>query len=647
MVKTNRPYYSKPGYRKDIDGLRAIAVILVVLFHLKLKAASAGFLGVDIFFIISGYLITSHIYNDIILDQFSFRNFYLKRVKRLLPALVFMLAFSTATAYMLLIHEDLENYAKSLIATIKWLSNFYFWRQIKIGYFSTDASVLPLLHTWSLGVEEQFYILWPILLLLFSHFFHKKSYIQIATVTLSLISFTLYLSFSKHTGFVFYSPFTRAFELLSGCLLALNKPIAIKKKWNALIFSYIGIAIIIISACFLQPSNFPSSLILLIIFGTSLVIISNQHKQLTYSLLQLSPIVFLGRISYSLYLWHWPIIAYLNYLGIKLHAPLILLSSIAIATLSYKLIETPFRARYVFNLKKSLLIFWFIPLLCAILFLKLAKLDNNFGYNSINKTANLDIKNQYFGAIKANTNCHSDSPNILGSRKDCTIGYLPAKHTSVLITGDSHAMSYTGMLNVFLKEKKLKAFVATESSTPFLILKQKNSKFEKRVSARAKIITKLITNHNYQYAIMAADWDAPGYHFFKNKKMLYSDLKRTIQLLLKKHIEPVIMLDFPPIFNLPVACGATKVSVQACQNSIVKILSLQGQTRLLIKNLKNQFPTLIVIDPFRVICTHMICRSIIGQTPLYFTNKLNSHLNFSGSSLLGHIYLRRYGNPLP
>jgi len=163
------------SYRRDIDGLRAIAVLFVFFYHSQVNLVSAGFIGVDIFFVISGYLITSHIYENLNNKTFSFKTFYVKRMRRILPALLMVLFMTTIIAYFVLLPEDLKNYTHSLVATICSISNFYFWKFIHIGYFSTDATKLPLLHTWSLGVEEQFYILWPLIIFLLAlKLFRKK-----------------------------------------------------------------------------------------------------------------------------------------------------------------------------------------------------------------------------------------------------------------------------------------------------------------------------------------------------------------------------------------------------------------------------------------------------------------------------------------
>lgn len=152
------------AYRRDIDGLRAISILFVVFYHLKFSWMPSGFVGVDIFFVISGFLITAHLLKDINNACFSLKNFYLKRARRILPALIVVLFSTSIAAYFLFLPNDLKSFAHSLLATLGFSSNLYFWKSINLGYFSTNATIIPLLHTWSLAIEEQFYIFWPILL---------------------------------------------------------------------------------------------------------------------------------------------------------------------------------------------------------------------------------------------------------------------------------------------------------------------------------------------------------------------------------------------------------------------------------------------------------------------------------------------------
>lgn len=180
-------------YRSDIDGLRAFAVLSVVLYHLEVSWIKSGFLGVDIFFVISGFLITKIIVRDLQDGTFSIKNFYLRRVRRILPALIFILAFLSFFAWLILLPQDLLNYAKSMLSAIVSVSNLFFFKTLNFGYFATDSSTIPLLHTWSLGVEEQFYIAWPvILIILFKLNTSSKKYLLTITLLLIIVSIAIF-----------------------------------------------------------------------------------------------------------------------------------------------------------------------------------------------------------------------------------------------------------------------------------------------------------------------------------------------------------------------------------------------------------------------------------------------------------------------
>lgn len=262
-------------YRKDIDGLRAFAVISVVLFHLELSWVKLGFLGVDVFFVISGYLITTIIIRDLQQGIFSIKNFYLRRIRRILPALIVVTLFSSFFAWLILTPGDLMSYSKSLITALGSFSNLFFFKTLNFGYFNTDSSIIPLLHTWSLGIEEQFYIVWPIILiLLFKLKLSSKKNLVIITVILTLASISFF--FWKHFPKFYYMPMARGFELLFGCILAilLNNRKAVSHNKFTLNALSIASFIMMVVPCYFVVVPYPSIWTLVACLGAAIYIYS-------------------------------------------------------------------------------------------------------------------------------------------------------------------------------------------------------------------------------------------------------------------------------------------------------------------------------------------------------------------------------------
>jgi len=450
---------------------------------------------------------------------------------------------------------------------------------------------------------------------------------------------------------VFYSPLSRAFELLTGAALALYSSKIKIPYWLNHALSAISLIAIFYAGCYLTPIDYPGLNILLPVFGTVLLIVTGENNSIAYTILSIKPLVFIGLISYSLYLWHWPIIAYAIYLGLSLNVStvlLIFLASLTLATLSWQYIEKPFRFRYTFSFRKTLILFLLLPFLISFTCLALVKYMPNIGFNYSNENEVDIIKNKYFGFINPDSHCHNDQnhPKRLGIIKQCSIGERQADKVSVLITGDSHGMSYVGFLNVLLKHAKLKGYIATQSSTPFLLVNiDKDIKIKKNISKRNPVIKQLIEKNDYKYVILGGDWGAPGYEFIDNINVLRKGLENSIEFIIKNGAKPVIMLDYPPLFNVPVTCGITRVTLAPCYNLKKDILKRQGKIRNMIFTLKNKYPKVLIIDPFSIICDSAKCYSIINNVPLYFTGKLRSHLNYAGSTLLGQYYLRRYEDP--
>jgi len=303
-------------YRPDIDGLRAVAVLAVLFFHTNIPGFSGGFVGVDIFFVISGFLITSIIIREIQQGTFSIARFYERRIRRIFPALFPVMAFSVAAGFYLMDAKALNDFGKSIASTTLFSSNILFCHQS--GYFDAPALEKPLLHTWSLAVEEQFYILFP-LALAFIRQRAKERYLLWISLALSIsLAASIWAVFAKPTQ-AFYLMQFRAWELLTGSLLALGvipKPESARLQ-NAL--SALGLALVVYCIGFYSEKTlFPGQNAILPVLGAAMIIHGNGNDNkgngVIGKLLSIRPLVAVGLISYSLYLWHWPIVAFTRYL---------------------------------------------------------------------------------------------------------------------------------------------------------------------------------------------------------------------------------------------------------------------------------------------------------------------------------------------
>jgi peptidoglycan/LPS O-acetylase OafA/YrhL len=338
------------SYRADIDGLRAVAVMLVVLNHVGFSLFSGGFVGVDVFFVISGYLITGIILGQVEKGTFSFTDFYLRRARRILPALYVVLLCVMVAGYYFFLPSDYSALSQSTLSAIFFASNLFFWKSSG-GYFSSSSEEMPLLHIWSLSVEEQFYFIWPFSLLLILKL-KGVGHRLFVTLALLVLSFGFAEFGVRHewSSAYFLLP-SRAGELLVGALLAFwlaKKPTVNGASFEANAASAVGLAMVLVPALLLdKTSGFPGLNALIPCAGAGLVIISRVFgKSLVSWVLESRPFVFVGLISYSLYLWHWPLISFLHYSRIEITVEVALglvVASIALGYLSWKFVEQKFR----------------------------------------------------------------------------------------------------------------------------------------------------------------------------------------------------------------------------------------------------------------------------------------------------------------
>ena len=441
------------NYRPEIDGLRAIAILSVIFYHSEIylfqnKFLSGGFLGVDIFFVISGYLITLIILNEKkITGNFSLKKFYIRRLRRLMPALTVVCLTTFAFGYFILLPSGLIELSKSSIFSLFYLSNFYFYFS-QFSYGTESVLLKPLLHTWSLGVEEQFYIVFPIFFLIILN--------KLKNRVLTLLSFFIILNliavqFLGNLNFrniidenlLFYAPtkFTdfyfitsRFWELLSGSLIAylnFNNKYIQKNKSTYSFFPYLGLIIIIFSLIFFKVDFYhPSILTALPIIGTCLIILFVSKNTFIYKLLSSKILVWIGLMSYSLYLWHYPLFAFNRYLTFEpntfIRQLIIGILLFFIGYISYKYIEQPFRNKKLISTKFFINLTMFT--ISISLFVYLFSINKDGFLNKTQITKNYNLDKGYYMREHDEFQISQTYDNFDRSNK-----------TDILIVGNSHA----------------------------------------------------------------------------------------------------------------------------------------------------------------------------------------------------------------
>ncbi|MBB3229532.1 acyltransferase family protein [Halomonas stenophila] len=426
------------NYRPEVDGLRAVAVIPVILFHAGFEWVSGGYVGVDVFFVVSGYLITSIIYGEILKGNFSIVHFYERRARRILPALFFVTLVCLMVAWFWLLPEEFESLSESLIAVNLFVSNIYFWQSL--DYFAGPAEMQPFLHTWSLAVEEQFYLFFPLFMLIVARFRHG---VMLSIIALGLLGSLLLAEYgaSHHPTANFYLLPTRAWELLAGGIIAIymhDHRIA-RSWWVSRVGGSFGLALILYAAfAFDETTPFPSLWTVLPVLGASLVILFANGNDVAGRLLSWKPVVGIGLISYSAYLWHQPVFVFAKErsLGPISDGQLLLLSvfSILLAWLSWRFVEQPFRNRRNFTraqIFKTALVTSCLMIGIGTYGLQAQGIPWRFG-EEVERIVNVRMTNS-----QVPEECHATEGRFL--RIDETCEYNENGEKIVVIWGDSHA----------------------------------------------------------------------------------------------------------------------------------------------------------------------------------------------------------------
>lgn len=600
--------------REDIQGLRALAVLSVVIYHISPFHLPGGFIGVDIFFVISGYLIIGQIYKKLLDSNFDLKKFYIKRFQRLFPAFFVTTLVTTIFALFFFLPGEFNNYSKSLISAFLYISNFYFYS--KSGYFDTELQNSPLLHTWSLSVEEQFYAIIPGLLLLSYKYVKNKALLMLALI--GVISFVLCFYFSQiNINFAFFSPFTRFWQFIVGGFVAIFMGQSLRQGKSSELLSIFSLVTLVCCFFLMSHDDFPGLKAVIPTFATATLLAFSKSSQFTYKLLTTRPPKFFGDISYSLYLWHWPVfIFYSLYFETELtaiHKVSILLVSIFLATISYHNIENYFRNRTKDQIKIFMKVTALSSLMCAITFsLSLINThrftDQQKEYENFMQSFNDD----YFR--KGECFLTTQHPDISFFQIDTCIKAEKGKENIVLI-GDSHAAHWYSAMNELIGKSQTLSQITASGCKPLL-----NTQGEKWCTDLMTLAFEdVLQNGAISTVILSARW----------KKKHLQPLLSTIEELQSRKIDVIVLgpiIEYSqPLPRLLALSGS--VSDIYSSSKYKKILEIDAEFKSSI--MKKEVKYLSILD---TACSHKAsCITLVEGKPLQFDY---GHLTEAGARLL-------------
>ncbi len=614
------------GHRRDIDGLRAVAIMPVLLYHAGVPYFSGGYIGVDVFFVISGFLIAGIIAREIDQEKFSILGFYERRARRILPALLVMIAVTLAGAALLYLPDDFARVPKSALMAIAFLSNVGFF--METGYFAGGADTMPLLHTWSLAVEEQFYFGFPILLMLIARFCANARRLTIFAVT--LVSFAIALATQADgTGSAFYLLPARAWELLVGALLAVGAVAPVKRDWQRELIAFAGlIAVAAPVVLFDATTVFPGINAVFPVFGAA-ALIHCAPGTLVGRLLSKPLAVGIGLISYSLYLWHWPVIVFSEYaLDTSLTGWLSVLAiavSFAFAYLSWRFIEGPFRAsnrytqRTVFSASLGAM-----AVLCAAAIIMVTA--NGWPTRFSAETLRLASAGQDVSPVR--DECMGMDVKI--NRPDCVLG--DAVPPTAMVWGDSHGVEIAWALSKTMKANNTSLIQNTRGACP-PIVGYDDPADPDCTAANKQIFDFLQSNPSVNTVYLAGFWAGGRYSSPENTTLL----DNMIVSLTKTGRKIVLIGAVPPHdFEVPRYLANKSRFGGTLPVSEITTQSYRMKTAWISQHYpKWRALGVTIIDPDAVFCGAQTCAIATNNVPLYFDSH---HLSLFGAQVLlaGH-----------
>lgn len=631
-------------YRQDLDGIRALAVILVLLFHIDVTLFKAGFIGVDIFFTISGFLISGIVIKQASQGGFSFKSFYIKRATRLLPAYLFMLVIIATVCWFIFAPLAYFDFLKSALSSTLFVSNMYFLINHS-GYFSTSVNELPLLHTWSLAVEEQFYLIMPLFIIIWlkikSFTLRTSSLIIIVIIT---TIFSIYLT-SFNQGASYFLVVSRVHEFFFGMILA----VLISKYGEKLapselvsnVLTLISLAVIISIATLLSSkSNFPGYIAAIVCFSTSLLIFSGLNSNcVSHKILGCKSMVVIGLLSYSLYLWHWPIISIFKYSGVEFTFAVqisIIVLSLFGAILSYTFIEKPFRyGRFAKNGFVAILLYVAPAIFITTLVLNFELIPPSYpskitDIEKMTKTTPEDGRKS----------CHSST---FKENDSCYLGVKSKRDNSAILWGDSHASHFAPFVDLVATSKAQKVKDTTMGNCPplidvsKLITRPKTSCLNKNMT-----ILDYIEKEKIKEIYFSASWY--GYY----KEVVRDQGHDKAELLLKNQVKNTVItlknLGVKKVYFFATVARSDK-DLSSCYFKKVafgrgecefKIQAKQQELTLNLYKMLSQINIVEFINVNSILCKDELCQTHINDVPLY---RDSNHLNRYGSQIIAKKYI--------
>jgi len=650
-------------YRKDIDGLRSVAILLVIIFHAFPNKLPGGFIGVDVFFVISGFLISKIIISSFQKKSFSILDFYGRRIRRIFPALIVALTLTLAIGWFTLFASEYKNLAKHTLGAIGFVSNLIIWSES--GYFDVSSKLKPLLNLWSLGVEEQFYLFWPLLIGLSIK--TRKSLFYLISGFFVLSFFANVILIKGHSSLVFYNPLTRFWELAAGGALAyleiykVGFVVQIRQKvhlTNA--FSTFGLLLILFFSTYLnEHSIFPGYYALAPVLG-SFLILSAGEKALMNRVLSYKAFVFIGLISYPLYLFHWPLLSIANILYNQNPPNLVIFVVLALTTFlacwTYFKIELPIKEnrklKYASAKLNVILVgeFCLIGILAIIIYV-----NDGFNYRLRNLESLVQTKLEYRDSLDSEESkkCREKNFDI----EMCVITN-PLQNPTIALIGDSHANHFFPALESYYREKSENLILLARSGVaPFLSITSKregsNSLDDviKKISSDPYIHTVILAGFwsNYfneegtqtgdvKYKNVILDNDK---NLTKQSEVFEKGLKQTITTLMLNRKKVIFIHD---IFSVPFyinQCAnrsnlnyfSETASFKECTFDKVDAQKDQAGYKKSVEQILKDFPELIQFDPTPSLCDEKKCFVVKDNHFLYSDEH---HLSLYGVSLLLH-----------